>query len=184
MSVTSVLRMGEPLLFQKSAPVEDILSPDIQAIIQDMWDTARHLNGAGIAAPQLGHPYRIVLFGIPTPRYAASKEVPATVLINPEITVLDNTEEFGWEGCLSVPSIRGVVPRFAHILYSGYDAQGHRFEREAMGFHARVVQHECDHLDGVLFPGRVRDFTQFGFEDELGLNKSRQPQGTVTTETV
>lgn len=165
MSVRAVLKMGHPTLYRASAPVGDIESAQIQQLIQDMWDTTLHLQGAGIAAPQIGFSQRIILFGVETPRYSPDTKVPTTVLINPEMEVLDDTQEFGAEGCLSVPGLRGLVPRFARIRYSGYDPDGLRIEREATGFHARVVQHECDHLDGLLFPQRMPDISQLRFED-------------------
>lgn len=167
MSIRPILRMGSPLLNSVSAVVGDLSSPEIIQLIEDMWDTVLHLQGAGIAAPQIGCAQRVILFGVTTPRYKNVGDVPATLLINPKITVLDATEIAGLEGCLSVPGLRGMVPRFAQIHYSGYDLEGRRIEREASGFHARVVQHECDHLDGFLFPQRMRDFSQFGFEDQL-----------------
>jgi len=133
-----------------------------------MRDTMASLNGAGLAAPQIGVGLRMVIFGVRgNPRYPAAEEVPDTVLINPLITPLSDELEEGWEGCLSVPGMRGVVPRFRHLRYSGYDEQGRAFERVVQGFHARVVQHECDHLDGILYPMRIRDFTRFGFVDAL-----------------
>jgi peptide deformylase len=166
--IRDVLRMGDPLLWQKSLPVEKFDTPELAALLQDMRDTMAHLNGAGLAAPQIGVLLRVVIFGVhANPRYPDVDEVPDTVLINPVITPLANDMEEGWEGCLSVPGMRGWVPRYTKLKYSGYDEKGKRFVREVSGFHARVVQHECDHLDGVLYPMRIRDFTKFGFNDAL-----------------
>ena len=160
--------MGDPRLWQVSAPVERFDTAELAGLLQDMRDTMAHLNGAGLAAPQIGVPLRVVIFGVKgNPRYPDVEEVPATVLINPTLTPLGNDIEEGWEGCLSVPGMRGWVPRYARLKYSGYDERGKRFVREVSGFHARVVQHECDHLDGVLYPMRIRDFTRFGFNDAL-----------------
>ena len=166
--IRDVLRMGDPLLWQKSLPVESFDTPALAALLRDMRDTMAHLNGAGLAAPQIGVLLRVVIFGVhANPRYPDVDEVPDTVLINPVITPLANDMEEGWEGCLSVPGMRGWVPRYTKLKYSGYDEKGKRFVREVSGFHARVVQHECDHLDGVLYPMRIRDFTKFGFNDAL-----------------
>ncbi len=166
--IRDVLRMGDPRLWQKSEPVSKFGAPELQELLQDMRDTMAHLNGAGLAAPQIGVPLRVVIFGVKgNPRYPDVEDVPDTVLINPVITALSNEMEEGWEGCLSVPGMRGWVPRYAKLKYSGYDEQGKRFVREVSGFHARVVQHECDHLDGVLYPMRIRDFTRFGFNEAL-----------------
>jgi peptide deformylase len=133
-----------------------------------MRDTMAHLNGAGLAAPQVGVPVRVVIFGVTAnPRYPDIEPVPDTVLINPVLTPLSGEEEEGWEGCLSVPGMRGWVPRFAKLRYSGYDERGRRFQRDVEGFHARVVQHEVDHLDGILYPMRIRDLTKFGFNEAL-----------------
>jgi peptide deformylase len=164
--IRPVLRMGDPRLLEKSLPVTDFSS--LQNLLVDMRDTMAHLNGAGLAAPQIGVGLRVVIFGVKSnPRYPDVEEVPDTVLINPEITMLTDEMEEGWEGCLSVPGMRGVVPRVMRLRYSGFDEQGKRFTREAQGFHARVVQHECDHLDGILYPMRIRDFSRFGFIEEL-----------------
>jgi peptide deformylase len=168
MSVRDVLRMGDPRLLRVSRPVEQFDTPELHALIGDMQDTMAHLNGAGLAAPQIGVDLRVVIFGVTAnPRYPEVEEVPYTILINPELVPLDQEEEAGWEGCLSVPGMRGVVPRFARLRYSGFDQYGNRIEREVSGFHARVVQHECDHLDGILYPMRIRDFRLFGFTEEL-----------------
>ena len=168
MSIQTVLRMGDPRLLRISRPIEKFDTPELHALIRDMEDTMAHLNGAGLAAPQIGVDLRVVIFGVgANPRYPDAEEVPYTVLINPVIEPLGDAEEEGWEGCLSVPGMRGVVPRFTHLRYSGFDQFGQRIEREVTGFHARVVQHECDHLDGILYPMRVRDFRLFGFTEEL-----------------
>jgi peptide deformylase len=164
--IRPVLRMGDPRLLEKSLPVTDFSS--LENLLVDMRDTMAHLNGAGLAAPQIGVGLRVVIFGVKSnPRYPDVEEVPDTVLINPEITMLTDEMEEGWEGCLSVPGMRGVVPRVMRLRYSGFDQQGKKFSREAQGFHARVVQHECDHLDGILYPMRIRDFSRFGFIEEL-----------------
>jgi peptide deformylase len=168
MSVRPVLRMGDPHLLRVARPVEQFDTPELHALIRDMEDTMAHLNGAGLAAPQIDVDLRVVIFGVSkNPRYPEVEEVPYTVLINPVIEPLGSDEEEGWEGCLSVPGMRGVVPRFTHLRYSGFDQYGQKIEREVTGFHARVVQHECDHLDGILYPMRIRDFRQFGFTEEL-----------------
>jgi peptide deformylase len=166
--IRPVLRMGDPRLLAKAEPVARFDTPQLHELLGDMRDTMAHLNGAGLAAPQIGVSLRVVIFGVhANPRYPDVEEVPDTVLINPKITPLSNEEEEGWEGCLSVPGLRGWVPRFHKIRYSGYDEHGKRFVREVSGFHARVVQHEVDHLEGILYPMRVRDFTKFGFIEEL-----------------
>jgi len=166
--IREVLRMGDPRLWARSAPVERFGTPDLASLLADMRDTMAHLNGAGLAAPQIGVALRVVIFGVhANPRYPDVEEVPDTVLINPQLTPLDAGIEEGWEGCLSVPGMRGWVPRFSRIRYSGRDERGNPFERTAQGFHARVVQHECDHLDGILYPMRIRDFTRFGFNEAL-----------------
>ena len=166
--IRPVLRMGDPRLLQVSAPVTDFKGSYLKDLLADMRDTMAHLNGAGLAAPQIGVGLRVVIFGVKSnARYPDAEEVPDTVLINPEITMLDDELEDGWEGCLSVPGMRGVVPRNLRLRYAGYDESGRRFERVAENFHARVVQHECDHLDGILYPMRIRDFSRFGFIEEL-----------------
>jgi peptide deformylase len=166
--IREVLRMGDPRLWEKSLPVTDFRSEDLPLLLEDMRDTMAHLNGAGLAAPQIGVGLRVVIFGVhANPRYPDAEEVPDTVLINPELTPLSNELEEGWEGCLSVPGMRGWVPRYRKLKYSGYDEHGKRFVREVSGFHARVVQHEVDHLDGVLYPMRIKDFTRFGFNEAL-----------------
>ncbi|OGA18040.1 MAG: peptide deformylase [Betaproteobacteria bacterium RIFCSPLOWO2_12_FULL_63_13] len=166
--IREVLRMGDPRLVQVSRLVETFDTPDLHALIEDMRETMQHLNGAGLAAPQIGVLLRVVIFGVhANPRYPDAEEVPDTVLINPVLDPIGDEIEDGWEGCLSVPGLRGVVPRFRRLRYSGFDARGERIERTVEGFHARVVQHECDHLDGILYPMRIRDFSQFGFTDVL-----------------
>jgi peptide deformylase len=166
--IRDVLRMGDPRLLARSQEVERADSPEIAALLVDMLDTMRAQNGAGLAAPQIGVGLRVVIFGVErNPRYPDAEPVPYTEIINPVITPLTDAMEEGWEGCLSVPGLRGVVPRHARIRYRGLDPRGRVIDREAEGFHARVVQHECDHLDGILYPMRIRDFTQFGFTEEL-----------------
>lgn len=160
--------MGDPRLLQVARPVERLGTPELQALITDMEDTMRALNGAGLAAPQIGVGLRVVIFGMAAnPRYPDAEPVPRTVLVNPVITPLDEELEEGWEGCLSVPGMRGLVPRLLRLRYSGFDAEGGAIERSVEGFHARVVQHECDHLDGVLYPMRIRDLRNFGFTEVL-----------------
>ena len=166
--IRDVLRMGDPRLLVRSREVERFDSQEIVALLADMLDTMRAQNGAGLAAPQIGVDLRVVIFGVErNPRYPDVDPVPYTEIINPMITPLSDATEEGWEGCLSVPGLRGVVPRHARIRYRGLDPQGRVIDREAEGFHARVVQHECDHLDGILYPMRVRDFSRFGFTDVL-----------------
>jgi peptide deformylase len=166
--IRPVLRMGDPRLWQKSLPVEAFGTPALLSLLQDLRDTMAHLNGAGLAAPQIGVPLRLVIFGVAAnPRYPDIEPVPDTVLINPVLTPLSSEEEEGWEGCLSVPGMRGWVPRFGKLRYAGYDETGNFFQRDVEGFHARVVQHEVDHLDGILYPMRIRDFTRFGFNEAL-----------------
>ena len=168
MAIHTVLRMGHPLLNQRAAEVETFNTAELDLLIEDMLDTMQAEDGAGLAAPQIGISRRIVVFGFDNnPRYQDAPAVPRTILINPHIKPLDETMEGGWEGCLSVPGMRGLVPRYTKIEYSGFDAGGEPVRVEAEGFHARVVQHECDHLDGILYPQRIRDFTRFGFINEL-----------------
>lgn len=168
MAVRNVLKMGNPLLLQRSEEVKEFDTPELQALIRDMFDTMAAESGAGLAAPQIGVLKRVVIFGVEkNTRYPDAEEVPTTILINPVIQPVGRKMEEDWEGCLSVPGMRGLVPRFDHIRYSGYNEKGERFEREVTGFHARVVQHECDHLDGILYPRRIRDLRMFGFEREL-----------------
>lgn len=168
MAIRQVLRMGHPLLQQVAQPVADVRDPAVAMLLEDMFDTMAACNGAGLAAPQIGVSVRLVVFGVThNPRYPQAEPVPRTVLINPVVEVVDPTLEDGWEGCLSVPGLRGLVPRFSRLHYTGLDAQGAIIDRKVTGFHARVVQHECDHLDGVLYPRRIRDMRQFGFIDTL-----------------
>ncbi|WP_153116332.1 peptide deformylase [Rhodocyclus tenuis] len=168
MSVRKILRMGDPRLLQKARPVIDFNTPALAAIIDDMFDTMAAAGGVGLAAPQVGIGLQIVIFGFAqSVRYPDADAVPETVLINPLITPLADDEEAGWEGCLSVPGLRGEVPRLTRIRYQGFDGEGTPIDRTVEGFHARVVQHECDHLLGILYPMRIRDFTRFGFTDVL-----------------
>jgi peptide deformylase len=169
MAVREILKMGDARLLRVAQPVRRFDTRELHALVADMADTMRAANGAGLAAPQIGEDLQLVIFGSDevNPRYPDAPPVPKTVLLNPVITPLGSEEEEGWEGCLSVPGLRGVVPRWRRIRYAGFDPQGRPIEREADGFHARVVQHECDHLAGVLYPMRVRDFSRFGFTDVL-----------------
>jgi peptide deformylase len=168
MTVRRVLKMGDPLLFQVAEPVREFDTPELLALVADMFDTMAALNGAGLAAPQIGVSKRVVIFGVEAnPRYPDAEPVPATVLINPVIEILTQQTEDGWEGCLSVPGMRGLVSRYTRLRYTGFDQYGKPLAREAQGFHARVVQHECDHLDGVLYPMRLKDMRLFGYEDAL-----------------
>jgi len=166
--IRDVLRMGDPRLLQRSQEVKEFGTPELMALLADMRDTMAHLNGAGLAAPQIGVGLRVVIFGVhANPRYPDVEEVPDTVLINPVLTPLGSEMDEDWEGCLSVPGMRGLVPRYKRLRYRGLDEYGKPFEREVADFHARVVQHEVDHLDGVLYPMRIRDMTKFGFNDVL-----------------
>lgn len=168
MTVRRVLKMGDPVLFRVAEPVQEFDSPALQALITDMFDTMAALSGAGLAAPQIGVSRRVVIFGVDAnPRYPDAEPVPTTVLINPVLEFLTQDAEDGWEGCLSVPGMRGLVSRCTHLRYSGFDQHGTPIAREAHGFHARVVQHECDHLDGILYPMRLKDMRLFGYEDAL-----------------
>ena len=166
--IQEVLRMGDPRLLMKAAPVTEFDSDELNQLLADMRDTMAHLSGAGLAAPQLGVGLRVVIFGVKAnSRYPEVDEVPDTVLINPRLEPRSDEIEEGWEGCLSVPGMRGWVPRWRQLHYSGFDQAGKFLERDVEGFHARVVQHECDHLDGILYPMRIRDFSRFGFNDAL-----------------
>jgi len=166
--IRDILRMGDARLLERAAEVERLGSPELKALLADMRDTMAALNGAGLAAPQIGVPLRVVIFGIEyNPRYPDALPVPYTELVNPVLTPLGDEQEDGWEGCLSVPGFRGVVPRFTRLRYEGYDPDGRPIAREVDGFHARVVQHECDHLDGILYPMRIVDMRKFGFTDVL-----------------
>lgn len=177
MAVRPVLKMGDPRLLERSVELAPIDPAALQPLLDDMWDTMAAENGAGLAAPQIGVMQRVVIFGYDSnPRYPGAPAIPETVLVNPEITPLDDTVESGWEGCLSVPGMRGLVPRFRAIRYRGYDQHGNPIEREASGFHARVVQHECDHLDGILYPMRIEDMRSFGYIDTLTESGLLEPQ--------
>jgi len=166
--IRDVLRMGDPRLWERSAEVARFGTAELASLLLDMRDTMRALNGAGLAAPQIGVPLRVVIFGMDdNPRYPDEDPVPYTELVNPVLTPLAGEMEDGWEGCLSVPGFRGVVPRWTRLRYTGFDPQGRAIVRECSGFHARVVQHECDHLDGILYPMRIKDMRQFGFTDVL-----------------
>lgn len=169
MPIQPILKMGDPRLLRVAQPVQQFNTPELQALLIDLQDTMQAANGAGLAAPQIGVDLQVVIFGSGefNPRYPEAPVVPRTVLINPVLTPLSDDEEEGWEGCLSVPGMRGVVPRFKRLRYQGFDETGQPIDRSVEGFHARVVQHECDHLIGVLYPMRVRNFAQFGFTEVL-----------------
>ncbi|MGQ0442046.1 MAG: peptide deformylase [Methylophilaceae bacterium] len=168
MAIKTVLRMGDPILLEKAQPVTQFDTPALHMLIEDMRDTMESMNGAGIAAPQIGVSLRVVIFGVGhNSRYPDAEQVPYTVLVNPELMPNGNEMEEGWEGCLSVPGMRGIVPRYSHLHYKGYDPFGNIIDREVSGFHARVVQHECDHLEGILYPMRIVDLTHFGYIDAL-----------------
>jgi peptide deformylase len=168
MAVRTVLKMGNPGLLQIAQPVTVFATPELDALVADLMDTMQAEDGAGLAAPQIGVGLRVVVFGFESNvRYPEAASVPQTVLVNPVIEYLSDEREDGWEGCLSVPGLRGVVPRNTHIRYRGYDQFGTAIEREARDFHARVVQHECDHLDGILYPQRMTDMRLFGFTEVL-----------------
>jgi peptide deformylase len=180
MAVKLVLRMGESCLLLKAAPVEQFDTPELHVLIKDLEDTMQAMNGAGIAAPQIGESLRVVIFGqkgtdeTKNPRYPDADAVPYTVLINPIITPVGEDVEDGWEGCLSVPSMRGVVSRYTRLHYTGFDQYGSAIDRLVSGFHARVVQHECDHLDGVLYPMRIINLKDFGYTDVFFPNQDVQ----------
>ena len=169
MTIREILKMGDPRLLQIAEPVKAFDTPELHTLINDLRETMAAVNGAGLAAPQIGVNLQLVIFGSnqTNPRYPDRPLVPKTVLINPVITPIGADEEQDWEGCLSVPGLRGMVPRWAHIRYTGFDETGNLIDRTVDGFHARVVQHECDHLIGKLYPMRVRDFTQFGYTEVL-----------------
>jgi peptide deformylase len=169
MTIHTILKMGDSRLLRVAQPVTEFDTDALHQLVSDMFETMRSVDGAGLAAPQIGVDLQLVIFGSGefNPRYPQAPVVPQTVLINPVITPVDDEEEDGWEGCLSVPGMRGVVPRFAQIRYTGFDPFGDRIDRTVDGFHARVVQHECDHLIGKLYPMRIRDFTRFGFTEVL-----------------
>ena len=166
--IREVLKMGDPLLQQQARPLQRFDTPELHALLTDMRDTMAHLSGAGLAAPQIGVDLQVVIFGVAkNPRYPDAEEVPDTVLINPVLTPLSDELEEDWEGCLSVPGLRGMVPRHTRLRYQGFDERGNPIDRSVSGFHARVVQHECDHLMGILYPMRIRDFSKFGFIEAL-----------------
>lgn len=168
MAIKPVLRMGDPRLLEPSRPVERFGTSELRELIADMDDTMRALDGAGLAAPQIGVGLQVVIFGVDyNPRYPDAEPVPYTTLINPVLAPIGNEIEEGWEGCLSVPGMRGLVPRYQELRYRGYDPTGGTIDRTVSGFHARVVQHECDHLAGILYPMRIRDLRNFGFNEEL-----------------
>ena len=168
MTIRTVFRMGDARLLQRAEPVSRFDTQELHELLADMRDTMQALNGAGLAAPQIGVGLRVVIFGVQAnPRYPDVESVPDTVLINPVIAPIGNEIEEAWEGCLSVPGMRGVVPRFSRLHYQGFDESGNAIDRDVEGFHARVVQHECDHLDGILYPMRIRDMSRFGFVDVL-----------------
>jgi len=174
MTIREILKMGDPRLLQMAKPVVAFDTPELHSLIADMRETMAAVNGAGLAAPQIGVNLQLVIFGSTAinPRYPDRPLVPKTVLLNPVITPIGDTEELDWEGCLSVPGLRGEVPRWANIRYTGFDEYGQPIDRTVSGFHARVVQHECDHLIGKLYPMRVRDFTKFGYTEILFPNIS------------
>ena len=166
--IREVLRMGDARLLRRAREVDRFDTRDLQALVGDLFDTMKAKEGAGLAAPQIGVDLRVVIFGFSaSPRYPDAPPIPETVLVNPVLTPLSDEMEDGWEGCLSVPGLRGVVPRYRWLRYTGVDARGTAIDRTVSGFHARVVQHECDHLDGILYPMRIKDFTRFGYQDVL-----------------
>jgi peptide deformylase len=168
MAIRDVLKMGDPRLLAIAEPVRSFGTPELESLLADMRDTMRQQNGAGLAAPQIGVGLRVVIFGLErNPRYPEAEPVPFTVLINPLLTPIGDDMEEDWEGCLSVPGMRGLVPRYRQLRYTGADAAGCPLDRTVSGFHARVVQHEVDHLDGILYPRRIRDLTQFGYTEVL-----------------
>lgn len=180
MAIKTVLRMGEPCLLLKAALVEPFDTAELHALIQDLEDTMQYMNGAGIAAPQIGVSLRVIIFGqkqsaeVKNPRYPDAEVVPYTVLINPVLTPIGNEMESDWEGCLSVPGMRGIVPRYTRLHYTGFDQYGNVVDRLVSDFHARVVQHECDHLDGILYPMRIKDLKEFGYTDIFFPNQDVQ----------
>lgn len=168
MAIQAILRLGDPRLVQVATEISNFNTPELDALIADMFDTMTAEDGAGLAAPQIGVDLRLVTFGFDSnPRYPGTSAIPETVLINPKITLLNQNKENGWEGCLSVPGMRGLVSRYSKIRYSGFDASGEEILVEAEGFHARVVQHECDHLDGIIYTHRLCNPLKFGFTEEL-----------------
>lgn len=169
MTVRAILKMGDPRLLRQAAPVTEFDTDQLHLLLSDLLDTMEAANGAGLAAPQIGENLQMVVFGSgrPNPRYPDAPVVPRTVLLNPVITPIGEEEQLDWEGCLSVPGMRGLVPRWSRIRYTGFDIYGDPVDRSVDGFHARVVQHECDHLWGTLYPMRMRDMSRFGFTDVL-----------------
>jgi len=175
--IREILRMGDPRLWQRAAPVERFGTPELDALLDDLRETMAANDGAGLAAPQIGVPLQVVIFGVEhNPRYPHAEAVPFTELVNPVLTPLSAEQDEDWEGCLSVPGLRGIVPRYSQLRYEGFDRLGNAIRREVSGFHARVVQHECDHLFGILYPMRMRDFSRFGYTDVLF------PDGSVAPE--
>lgn len=168
MAVRTILRMGDPTLLEQAQPITHFDTAELRGLLADMRDTMSALDGAGLAAPQIGVPLQVVIFGMQSnPRYPDAEEVPDTILINPVITLIGDGMEDAWEGCLSVPGMRGLVPRHKRVRYQGFDASGNAIDRTVEGFHARVVQHECDHLEGILYPMRIQDMRKFGFTEVL-----------------
>lgn len=168
MAIRPILRLGHPVLRQIATPVTELGTPELRELVHDMLDTMRANDGAGLAAIQIGVLQRVVVFELTAnPRYPDAEPVPLTVLVNPTIELIGDERELGWEGCLSVPGMRGLVPRYTMLRYRGFDEEGTPIDRTVTGFHARVVQHECDHLDGILYPQRIEDMTKFGFQEEL-----------------
>ncbi len=176
MAVKEILKMGDPRLLEVSSPVDESVLKDLGNLVEDLIDTMKAAEGAGLAAPQIGVMKRVVIFGFEkNDRYPDAESIPFTVLINPELEVLGNEVQYGWEGCLSVPGLRGLVPRTEHLRYRGLALDGSLIDRTVDGFHARVVQHECDHLDGILYPMRIEDMRFFGFEEQLQSIATRCP---------
>lgn len=177
MAVRQVIRMGHPTLLKVAEPITDFSSNELKNLITDLFDTMADLDGAGLAAPQIDVSKRVVVFGVEkNPRYPDAEYVPTTVLINPVITPLGTELDEDWEGCLSVPGLRGKVPRYASVRYTGFDENGQKIDRTVHGFHARVVQHECDHLDGILYPQRMTDMKAFGYNEELKEELDKQKE--------
>ncbi|MFA9461340.1 peptide deformylase [Thiohalorhabdus methylotrophus] len=177
MAVREVLRMGDPRLLEEAAPIADLDSEGLHGLVRDLWDTMAAYGGVGLAATQIGVPRRVVVFAVAdSPRYPDAEAVPATALVNPALHPMPGDKEEAWEGCLSIPGMRGLVPRYAQLRYTGFTPEGDPVDREVSGFHARVVQHECDHLDGILYPRRIRDLRNFGFEAELVGHPSHVPE--------
>lgn len=175
MAIRTVLRMGDPLLLEQAQPITQFNTPELHSLINDMQDTMQAMDGAGIAAPQIGVSLQVVIFGVgKNPRYPDAEQVPYTVLINPTLSFVGDEMEDGWEGCLSVPGMRGLVPRYMRLHYTGFDQFGAPIDRLVSGFHARVVQHECDHLIGILYPMRINNLKDFGYTDVLFPNQDIQ----------